>query len=71
MTTFHFDGLDADCDGGDGDHNDAIHVSVTNGDNAQEGSQFFPLLPSPKDWRSLLQKARAMFLSQREHIRKM
>ncbi|MEC8380518.1 MAG: putative metal-binding motif-containing protein, partial [Myxococcota bacterium] len=23
-----FDGLDANCDGGDGDHNDAIHVSV-------------------------------------------
>lgn len=38
-----FDGLDADCDGGDGDHNDAIHVSVTNGDNAQDGSQFLPV----------------------------
>ena len=38
-----FDGLDADCDGGDGDHNDAIHVSVTNGDNAQDGSQFPPV----------------------------
>ena len=22
------DGIDANCDGGDGDHNDAVHVSV-------------------------------------------
>ena len=38
-----FDGLDADCDGEDGDHSDAIHVSLSNGDNAQDGSQFLPV----------------------------
>ncbi|MEC7984255.1 MAG: MopE-related protein [Myxococcota bacterium] len=38
-----FDGTDADCDGVDGDHNDAIHVSTTNGAAANDGSQSSPL----------------------------
>ncbi|MEC7988283.1 MAG: MopE-related protein, partial [Myxococcota bacterium] len=38
-----FDVIDANCDGADGDHNDAIHVSITNGDPANDGSLGSPL----------------------------
>ncbi|MBM74143.1 MAG: hypothetical protein CMK59_01975, partial [Proteobacteria bacterium] len=37
-----FDGIDANCDGGDGDHNDAIHVS-TSGSDLGDGSLNNPL----------------------------
>ncbi|MEC7984365.1 MAG: DUF1565 domain-containing protein, partial [Myxococcota bacterium] len=38
-----FDGIDANCDGADGDHDDAIHVSVANGSDANDGSLGSPL----------------------------
>jgi len=37
-----FDGIDADCDGSDGDHSDAVHVTVT-GDPTGDGSISDPL----------------------------
>jgi len=38
-----FDGVDADCDGSDGDHNQAIHVSATLGNDANDGSLLSPV----------------------------
>lgn len=38
-----FDGVDLDCDGVDGDHDDAIHVSITNGSSSNDGSLSSPV----------------------------
>ena len=38
-----FDGIDADCDGSDGDHAEAIHVSSDTGSASGDGSLTYPL----------------------------
>ena len=38
-----FDGIDADCDGNDGDHLDAVHVSSANGSDTNDGSLGLPV----------------------------
>ena len=38
-----FDGIDANCDGEDGDHSLAVHVSASVGDDSFDGSLNFPV----------------------------